>query len=81
MAGPRKGRTRKFARRLYERRRELRWNRRFLAEQMKVSVATIGNWERGKGFPRIGSRDRLCELLGRSAKELRLPPFEDMDGD
>ena len=81
MAEPRSGRTRKFAKRLSERRRELGWNRRFLAERMKVNVATIGNWERGKGFPQIGSRDRLCDLLDRSARELRLPPFDDMDGD
>jgi len=80
MAGPRKGRTREFAKRLYKRRMELGWNRRFLANQMEVTEATIGNWECGRSFPRIGKRDRLCELLDRSARELRLPPFDDIAG-
>ena len=79
MAGPQNDRTREFARRLRERRAQLQWTRRALADQVQVSVATVGNWERGRGFPEISSRKRLCELLGMSAKQLRLPPFDDED--
>ncbi len=79
MAGPHNGRTREFARRLYERRMQLNWTRQMLADGMRVSVATVGNWERGRGYPEIGSRDRLCTLLSMSAKQLRLPPFNDED--
>ncbi|HEX5548998.1 MAG TPA: helix-turn-helix domain-containing protein [Ktedonobacterales bacterium] len=80
MDAPRNGSTCEFARRLAERLKELNWNRRVLAEKMDVSVATVGNWLRGLCFPEIGSRDRLCKLLGMSAKELHLPPFNDKDG-
>ena len=76
---PRSGSTREFARRLAERLKELNWNRRVLAEEMDVSVATVGNWLRGICFPEISSRDRLCKLLGMSAKQLRLPPFNEED--
>ncbi len=79
MAGPQNARTREFARCLYERRMQLNWTRQMLADKMQVRVATVGNWERGRGFPEIGSRKRLCELLGMSAKQLRLPPFDEED--
>jgi transcriptional regulator with XRE-family HTH domain len=79
MSAPRNGSTGEFPRCLQERLKELHWNRRVRAEKMEVSVATVGNWERGKNFPEIGSRERLCKLLGRSAKELRLPPFNEED--
>ncbi|HEX5440990.1 MAG TPA: helix-turn-helix transcriptional regulator [Ktedonobacterales bacterium] len=75
----RTGSMREFPRRLQERLDELDWNRRVLAEKMDVSVATVGNWLRGICFPEIGSRGRLCELLGMSAKQLRLPPFDEED--
>jgi transcriptional regulator with XRE-family HTH domain len=78
---PRNGCTREFARRLGERLKELHWNRQSLAVPMEVTVATVGNWVRGKGFPEIGSRDRLCEVLGMSAEELHLPPFNEKDGE
>jgi transcriptional regulator with XRE-family HTH domain len=71
----RRGSTREFPRCLDERLKELNWNRRVLAEKMDVSVATVGNWLRGICFPKIGSREKLCKLLGMSAKELHLPPF------
>ncbi len=74
---PRGGSTYEFARRLDKRLKEMNWNRRVLAEKMYVSVATVGNWLRGICFPEIGSRDRLCKLLGMSAKQLRLPPFNE----
>ena len=32
-------------------------------------------WERGDGFPTIRSRDKLCKLLGKTPKDLHLPPF------
>lgn len=68
--------TAAFAKCLCERMEELRLNRRSLAEQMNVTEATVGNWLRGKWFPEIGSRERLCKLLGMSTKQLRLPPFD-----
>ncbi|HEY1390446.1 MAG TPA: helix-turn-helix transcriptional regulator [Ktedonobacterales bacterium] len=76
---PRKGSTHEFARRLQERLDELNWNRRDLAGKMGVSVATVGNWLREVCFPEIGSRDRMCKLLNMSAKQLRLPPFDEED--
>lgn len=76
---PRSGSTYEFARRLDKRLKELHWNRRVLAEKMDVSVPTVGNWLRGICFPEIRSRDRLCEALGMSAKQLRLPPFNEED--
>lgn len=80
MVVPRNGSTGEFARRLCERLKELRWNRRSLATQMKVSVATVRNWEHGKHFPAISLRAKLCEELGMTAEELHLPPFNDKDG-
>ena len=77
MDGPRNVNTGDFPSCLQERLKELNWNRRVLAEKMGVSVATVGNWLRGICFPEIGSRDRLCKLLGTSAKQLRLPPFNE----
>lgn len=79
MDGPRNVNTGDFPRRLYERLKESNWNRRVLAEKMNVSVATVGNWLRGICFPEIRSRDRLCKLLGMSANQLRLPPFNEED--
>ena len=79
MDGPRNVNTGDFPSCLHERLKELNWNRRVLAEKMNVSVATVGNWLRGICFPEISSRDRLCKLLGMSAKQLRLPPFNEED--
>lgn len=73
---PRNPNTGDFPRRLQERLNELNWDRQTLAGKMNVTVATVGNWLRGSGFPKIGSRDRLCNLLGRSLEQLRLPPFD-----
>jgi transcriptional regulator with XRE-family HTH domain len=78
MVGPHNGSTREFAGRLRQRREELNWTRQILADRMQVTVATVGNWERGIGFPEISSRERLCALLGKSAKELRLPPYNEV---
>ncbi|HKT38506.1 MAG TPA: helix-turn-helix transcriptional regulator [Ktedonobacterales bacterium] len=77
----RSGSTREFARRLRQRRERMKWTRKVLADKMDVCVATIGNWERGKGFPRLGSREDLCELLGTTAEQLHLPPYNDGDVD
>jgi transcriptional regulator with XRE-family HTH domain len=79
MAVPRNGSTKEFAKQLCERLEELHWDRRSLAVQMKVNVATVRNWQHGKSFPTLRSRARLCELLGMSAKQLRLPPFNEED--
>lgn len=79
MAVSRNGSTEEFARRLCKRIKELHWNRRYLATQMNVTVATVRNWEHGKHFPAIRLRAKLCEELGMSAEELHLPPFNDKD--
>lgn len=79
MVVPRNGSTREFARRLRKRIKELHSNRRSLAIQMNVSVATVRNWENGKHFPAIHLRAKLCDELGMSAEELHLPPFNDKD--
>ncbi len=75
MVMPRNSSTQTFAECLCQYREQNHWTRKALADQMGVSVATVGNWERGDGFPRISSRDKLCELLGKTLKDLHLPPF------
>jgi DNA-binding XRE family transcriptional regulator len=80
MVRPHGGSTREFAKRLRQYRDEMNWTRQALAQQMDVSVATIGNWERGKGFPAMKMRKNLCTLLGTTAEALHLPPYnEDYD--
>lgn len=79
MIGPQRGGTREFARRLRNIRTKKHWSRQNLADQMGVTVATVGNWERGEGFPQIGSREHLCTVLGVAAKDLHLPPFNEDD--
>ena len=53
--------------------RELRgWSQADLAEQVGCDTKTVGRWERGIGFPRPYSRQRLCEIFGKNAEELGL---------
>lgn len=75
MSGPRNGDTMEFARRLRERRTHKRWTRQQLATKMGVTLTTIGNWEGGKGFPKLSKRGLLCTVLGITAKDLHLPPY------
>lgn len=79
MTGQRSGGTGEFARRLHTFRMQKHWSRQDLADQMDVTLATVGNWERGKGFPQMGSRAHLCAVLGVTAQDLHLPPFNEDD--
>jgi transcriptional regulator with XRE-family HTH domain len=48
------------------------WSREHVAEQVGVSLYTVGQWERDEQFPYPYSIQRLCELFGMNAEELGL---------
>ncbi|HEX6540334.1 MAG TPA: helix-turn-helix transcriptional regulator [Ktedonobacterales bacterium] len=75
MAESRNGSARVFAERLLQFRTRKGWSRRELAARMGVTDAAVGYWERGDGFPTIGLRPVLCKVLGVTAKDLHLPPY------
>lgn len=76
MVGPKNGDTTRFAQRLREYREQKHWSRQELATHIGVTPATVGNWENGRGFTKIGKRLQLCTLLGVTAKDLYLPPYD-----
>ena len=81
MVGPHKSSAQEFARCLRQRLRQMKLSRQELAETMGVSVATIGNWARGRGFPCLRYRSELCTLLAMTAEELHLPPYDEHSQD
>ncbi len=55
---------------LYERERR-NWSREYVAGQIRVpEVRMVGRWEWEGVLPHPDYRQRLCELFGRSAREL-----------
>ncbi|MBA2394281.1 MAG: helix-turn-helix domain-containing protein [Ktedonobacteraceae bacterium] len=67
------------------------WSRAYVAEQIEVDVASVGRWERGERLPHPHHRQKLCELLEKSALDLGLlselaavyddvPPAPDLQG-
>src|SRR5690348_1928759 len=61
---------------LLRREREARgWSRDYVAEQVKVEVATVGRWERGERLPHPRHQQKLCELFAKDARELGLLPM------
>ena len=75
MPGSRNGDTTEFARRLRERRIQLRLTRKQLATKMDVTVTAVSNWENGKSFPQLSKRSLLCTVLETTAKDILLPPY------
>jgi transcriptional regulator with XRE-family HTH domain len=53
-------------------REEREWTRNYVADELKVSPYTVGQWERGKNRPHPYHIDKLCELYGKTADELGL---------
>lgn len=53
-------------------REELGWTQLELANRLKVTPATIYNWERGRSEPRASQFRQLAHLFGISLDELVL---------
>jgi transcriptional regulator with XRE-family HTH domain len=53
--------------------REIRgWTRKYVANEMKMSEYTIGQWERGKHTPYPEHIQKLCDLFDKNAEALGL---------
>ena len=44
------------------------------AKELKVSTATICNWENGKAYPNVKHVNALCKLYGRKYDEIDFLP-------
>jgi transcriptional regulator with XRE-family HTH domain len=58
--------------RLIEERKQRNWSQRDLADRIGTTTINVCRWERGITQPGRYFRDRLCELFGRSARDLGL---------
>src|SRR5215469_1082906 len=58
--------------RLVTERLRRRWTQQEVAEQLGTTPGNVSRWERGITSPGPYFRSRLCELFGRSARELGL---------
>lgn len=79
MAGaPRRHRsdTKAFATQLRKRRRRKGWTQKEFAALVEVKTATVAAWEAGRCFPCVRTRQRICDALGATLEDLRLPPFD-----
>ncbi|HEX7736400.1 MAG TPA: tetratricopeptide repeat protein [Ktedonobacteraceae bacterium] len=53
--------------------RELRgWSQARVAEEIGTTALNVGRWERGSSLPYPHFREKLCQLFGKDARELRL---------
>jgi DNA-binding XRE family transcriptional regulator len=48
----------------------LRWTQARLAEELELSLKTIGRWERGMSEPRVSDYQRLQALLRRRRRRV-----------
>ena len=79
MAGaPRRDRneTKAFAGQLRKRRRRKGWTQQEFAARVGVKTATVAAWEAGRCFPCVRTRQRICDALGATLEDLRLPPYD-----
>lgn len=53
------------------------WTQSELAEALDTDFETVSRWERGITVPSAYYRDKLCQVLGKSAEELGLLPKPD----
>src|SRR5437588_726490 len=60
--------------RLRDAREEHGWSQQELADQVGTTSVNISRWENGITFPNPHSRQRLCEVLGKTPVELGLIP-------
>jgi transcriptional regulator with XRE-family HTH domain len=56
------------------------WSRKYVAEQLRVSEYTIGQWERGKHTPYPAHIQKLCNLFDTSAEALGLSTNAEASG-
>src|ERR1700686_5672193 len=57
---------------LQSERRRRGWSRKYVAEQLRVSEYTIGQWERGEHMPYSVHIQELCNLFDTNAEALGL---------
>lgn len=79
MSGARRrhgGDTKAFARQLQTRRRRKGWTQKQFAALVGVKTATVSAWEAGRCFPAVHTRQQVCDALGATLKDLRLPPYD-----
>lgn len=62
--------TKKFGCFVADRRKELKMTQKELAEKIQVTDKAVSKWERGLGFPDIGTIEVLADALDISIEEL-----------
>src|SRR5437660_5127111 len=62
--------------RLHDARSQRGWSQQNLADRVGTTVVNISRWENGLTFPFPHSRQRLCEVFGKTPAELGLLPSE-----
>lgn len=62
--------TKKFGCFVADRRKELKMTQKELAEKIQVTDKAVSKWERGLGFPDIGTIEVLADALDLSIEEL-----------
>lgn len=62
--------TKKFGCFVADRRKELKMTQKELAEKIQVTDKAVSKWERGLGFPDIGTVEGLADALDISIEEL-----------
>ena len=68
--------TTAFARQLRKRRERKGWTQKEFAALVGVKTATVAAWEAGRCFPAVHTRSKVCEVLGATLEDLRLPPYD-----
>jgi len=61
-----------FAKRLKREREEHAWSQEQVAEMIGTTAPNVSRWERGKTFPGLHFRQKLCQLFDKSAEALGL---------
>lgn len=60
--------------RLHNARKERGWSQEMLAEKVGTTLVNVSRWENGVTFPSPYFRGRLCEVFGKTLRELGLVP-------